>query len=50
MRHGSSILAILKYWDHVDVGCVDVSRKAVDVVLEQVGEEDLSRGSECGGV
>ena len=39
---GSSILAILKYWDHVHVGCVDVSRKAVDVFLNRCKEEDLS--------
>ena len=39
---GSSILAILKYWDHVDVGCVDVSKKAVDVFLNRCKEEDLS--------
>ena len=39
---GSSILAILKYWDHIHVGCVDVSKKAVDVVLDRCKDEDLS--------
>ena len=39
---GSSILAILKYWDHIEVACFDVARKAVDIFLSRSKDEDLS--------